>query len=190
MRHDLASLKAALANAPATSIRATLVRRVEYFALARYHPPNWLYTSGKAKRYNPAGVHCAYFGADAQVTRVEHEAMWQGLQGALQPSVEFSAEVNLQCVLDLSSVATLKALKVDPRDLNKNWRLARRPTVTQLLGQAVNETRLFSAIRYPSRFAAVRGSTAINLVIFRDCIRPPDFVKILGPTKKPLQKWP
>jgi hypothetical protein len=96
LTHDLASLKAALPTAPALAMKARLTRRVEYLALARYDPPNWLYTSGKPKRYNPAGVHCVYFGADAKVTRAEYEEMWKELQGANQPATEFIAEVCLE----------------------------------------------------------------------------------------------
>ena len=81
MTGDLASLKAALPSAPALSMKARLIRRVEYMALASYNPPNWLYTSGKPKRYNPAGVHCVYFGTDVTVTRSEYDQMWKGLAG-------------------------------------------------------------------------------------------------------------
>lgn len=186
MTHTLESLKAALQPAPALALKAKLTRRVEYLALARYDPPNWLFTSGKPKRYNPAGVHCVYFGTDANVTRAEYDEMWKGLQGANQPTLEFVAEVSLQRVLDLASPTTLKALKLDAKELFKNWRRANHPTLTQLLGLAVNEDKSFSAIRYPS----AAGGQGVNLVIFRDCVSAPDFVKILGPTRKPLQKWP
>lgn len=93
--------------------------------------------------------------------------------------------MNLKRVLDLTSPATLKVLKISASDLSKNWRRARHPTLTQLLGQAVNETGCFSAIRYPS--AVSKGA---NVVIFRDCVRKPDYVKILGSTNKPLEHWP
>jgi len=29
-----------------------------------------------------------------------------------------------------------------------------------------------------------------NLVVFRDVLKAPDFVRILGPTSQPLQQWP
>jgi hypothetical protein len=90
------SLKAALQSAPAVVVKARLTRRVEFLALARYDPPNWLFTSGKPKRYNPAGVHCVYFGRDVTATRAEYEQMWKGLKGADQPATEFIAEVDLQ----------------------------------------------------------------------------------------------
>ena len=149
MKHDLASLKAALKAAPARAVKTKLFRRVEFIALVSYNPPNWLYTSGKPQRYNPAGVHCVYFGGEPNVTRTEFEEIWQGLKAADQPATDFSAAVDLHRVLDLTLDATLNALKVDAKDLFKSWRRARRPTLTQLIGQAVNVTGLFSAIRHP-----------------------------------------
>jgi len=190
LSHDLTSLKKALATAPAMTVKAKLFRRVEFLALVSITPPNWLYTSGKPQRYNPAGVHCVYFGADVNVTRTEFEGIWQGLKGANQPATDYGASVDLQRVLDLTSAATLKALKVNFKDLFKSWRRAKTPTLTQLLGQAVSESGLFAAICYPSKAAAGRGQAGVNFVVFRDCVKHPDSVEILGPTSKPLQKWP
>lgn len=190
MNHTLASLKAALKTAPAIAAKAKLFRRVEFVALVSNNPPNWLYTSGKPQRYNPAGVQCIYFGEDTNGTRAAYEAIWKGLKGADQPATEFSAVMDLQRVLDLTDGATLDALEVDANDLYKNWRRAKRPTLTQLIGQAVNETKLFSAIRFQSKAGGGRGQVGINFVIFPDCVRSPDSVCILGPTSKPLQKWP
>jgi len=125
-----------------------------------------------------------YFGTDVTVTRAEYEEMWKGLGGADQPATEFIAEVNLQRVRDLTSPATLKALKSMPKRFSRTGAGQNTPTLTQLLGRAISEDKSFSAIRYPS---AATGKGGLNLVIFRDCVSPPDFVNILGPTRKPLQ---
>ena len=190
MKHDLASLKILLATAPAQAVKAQLTRIVPFIDLAAHTPPDWLYTSGKPNRYNPAGVNCVYFGETIEVARAEYEGVWKGLVGKDQPVTIYYANVVLQRVLDVTSDATLEALEVDDKDLFKNWRRATRPALTQLLGQAVNETGLFSAIRYPSSAAANRGQAGINFVIFGRCIRSPDSVRILGPTRRPLQEWP
>ncbi len=84
----------------------------------------------------------------------------------------------------------VKALGLDTKELFTNWRRSKKPTLTQLLGQAVNETGLFSAIRYPSKAAAAHGLAGTGFVMFRDCVRAPDWVRILGPASKALQKWP
>ncbi len=84
----------------------------------------------------------------------------------------------------------MKILNLETKDLLKTWRRAKRPTLTQLIGQAVSETQLFSAIRYTSKAAVASGQPGMNLVIFRDCVRPPESVRILGPSAKALQEWP
>ncbi|HXP59130.1 MAG TPA: RES family NAD+ phosphorylase, partial [Dongiaceae bacterium] len=177
----------ALASAPARTMRAKLSRLVPFNDLVAYNPPEWLYTSGKPNRCNPSGVLCVYFGEDADVAATEYEARWKQLVGKDQPVTTYYAMVALQRVLDLTSPATLNALGVDQQDLFKPWRRAKRLTLTQLLGKAVNETRLFSAIRFPSKAAARAG---VNIVIFRNCLRSPDSVQVLGPTNKPLERWP
>jgi hypothetical protein len=56
LKHDQASLKAALAACPAVALKANkLVRLVPQLALGA--SPNWLFTSGKPNRFNPAGVN-------------------------------------------------------------------------------------------------------------------------------------
>jgi len=187
LKHDLASLKIALAVAPAIRVKTKLTRLVPQLDLGA--SPDWLFTSGKPNRYNPVGVNCVYFGEGREVAQAEYDNNWKGRVAKNQPVTTYYAEVVLHCVLDLTANRTLKALKVDGKDLFKNWRTAKHPTLTQLLGQAVNETGLFSAIRYPSKAAAGRGQAGVNFVIFADCVRPPDSVRILGPTRKPLQKW-
>lgn len=190
MKHDLASLKAALTRAPATVIDTTLIRRVEYLALIKYTPANWLYTSGRANRYNPPGVHCVYFGTDSAVVRSEYEEMWKGLEGEHQPATEYKASVKLHRVLDLTDPATLTWLGVTEDDLFAPWRFSKDATVTQLIGLAVYETGLFSAIRYPSNAIHDLEKAGANVVIFRDCVKAPDSVLILGNALDPLQKWP
>ena len=76
------------------------------------------------------------------------------------------------------------------RDLRTPWVGARKPTVAQCLGEAVSQQATIAAIRFPSDAARAKGLGGANVVVFRDCLRRPDFVRILGPTQKPLQQWP
>lgn len=159
--------------------------------LASYKPPNWLYTSGKANRYNPAGVDCVYFAESREVAQAEYDGMWRGVSGGNQPVVTYCAEISLRRVLDLTDASTLKKLKLDKNNLFKPWRTARRLTVTQLIGKAIIETGAFSAIRYPSAVAAGPGPVGTNFVIFHGCVHSPDRVRILGPDDTaPLVEWP
>ena len=93
-------------------------------------------------------------------------------------------------VLDLSAPETLEALKLKSRDLHMPWRGADRPTVTQLLGEAVSDHSVIPAIRYPSDAAKAAGHAGSNVVIYRNNVRKPDSVRILGADKKPIGKWP
>ena len=189
MKHDLTWLKTALAHAPARPVKAggwaRLVPQLDLGA-----SPNWLFTSGKPNRFNPSGVNCVYFSETREVAQMEYDDRWKGLTGAQQPVTTYFAEVKLQRVLDLTDAATLKVLDLDTQDLFMKWRTAERPTPTQLLGQAVSETGLFCAILFPSKAAADRGREGTNLAIFRDCLRPPNALRISGPGSKPLQEWP
>ncbi len=182
-RHRLASI-------PCLTVSATLVRMVPFNAFSRNQPVNWLFTSGKPNRYNPAGLECVYFAEDEATAQAEYDRYWSGLAGRKQPVITYYAEVRLGRVLDLNSSVTLEHLGIKESALFTPWRGAKRPTATQLIGQAVSETLELTAIRYPSLAARTVGLTGSNLVIFRDSIRSPDSVRILGPKKRPLQKWP
>ena len=185
--HDLDSLTKLLKNAPVRELRTTLVRRVPLIPLVAASAPDFLFTSGKAYRYNTRGISCVYFAEDERTAAVEFE---RHNTARRQPFVTYYAEVVLKRAIDLCSVETLKALRIKPGDLCQPWVGARRPTVTQLLGKALYDRSIAAAIRFPSQAANSQGFAGANVVIFRDCVRRPDRVHILGPTKKPLQTWP
>jgi hypothetical protein len=65
LKHNLASLKAALAKAPAVRAKAKLTRLVPQLDLGP--SPDWLFTSGRPNRYNPAGIECVYFAEAKEV---------------------------------------------------------------------------------------------------------------------------
>jgi hypothetical protein len=85
---------------------------------------------------------------------------------------------------------TLSELGLKAGDLQAPWVGVRKPTVLQCLGEAVSRQAGISAIRFPSDAARKRGFSGANVVIFRECVRQPDHVHILEPTRNPLQKWP
>ena len=61
-----------LANAPVRRLHATLVRCVALSPLIGSGAVDYLFTSGKANRYNPAGVECVYFSEDERTARAEY----------------------------------------------------------------------------------------------------------------------
>ena len=176
-----------LPAAPTRELAATLVRRVPLLAMIESAPLDFLFTSARAYRFNPRGVECVYFAEEEVTAAAEYELH---NPGRYEPFVTYFAEVRLGRVLDLCDAATRAAVGMSVEDLHAPWVGARAPTPAQLLGTAVNAHSVVAAIRFPSVAAQSRGFSGANVVIFRDCVQHPDAVHILGPTRKPLQKWP
>lgn len=187
---DWPAIIKALELVPVIELCGTLARLVPLGDLVKNSPSDFLFTSGKPNRYNPAGIECVYFSEDEATARLEYARQWANLRASKQPIVTYFAEVRLRRVLDLTSRKTLEALKLKSRDLHRTWRGADRPTVTQLLGEAVSEHSRIPAIRYPSDAAKTTGRSGCNVVIYRSNVRRPNSVRVLGPDKKPLGKWP
>jgi RES domain-containing protein len=184
----LLEINSRLKSAPAASFHGTLVRCVGLVPLTAHGTPDYLFASARPNRFNPAGVACVYFSHDEKTARAEYGRRLG--RAGLQPIGMFFAEARLAKVLDLANPKTGLALGLTARDLRVAWPLARSPTHTQLLGLALAQQTGLSAIRFASDAARAAGFTGFNIVIFRDCVRSPDYVKILGPTKKPLDQWP
>src|ERR1035441_3782042 len=103
------SIHAALAGAPVQPLQATLVRCVALLPLTAAGAPDYLFTSGRAKRYNPAGVECIYFSEDERTARTEYERRLG--PGVHQPRGTYFAEVDLARVLNLETLPTRNALR-------------------------------------------------------------------------------
>ena len=69
--------------------------------LEKIDPHNWLYSTGRPYRYNPAGTDCVYFSETQEVAQMESDSYWQGMPGEFQPVATYHAEVSLSRVLDL-----------------------------------------------------------------------------------------
>jgi len=186
MKREAAHFADVLPSAPLSELRAVLVRRVPLIPLLASAPVDFLFTSGKAYRFNLRSIGCVYFAEDEVTATAEYERH----QGNRGPFATYYAEVRLRRLLDLGDARTFAVLGLKDGDLQSAWRGARTPTATQCLGEAVNTSSGISAIRYPSDAARAKGFVGANLVIFRECVQRPDRVHILGPTRSPLQKWP
>jgi RES domain-containing protein len=184
---DAEHFAALLTSAPARKLCATFVRRVQLIPMIESAPVDFLFTSGKPNRFNPAGISCIYFAEDEATAAAEFARHFVAKR---EPVVTYFAQVQLRTVLDLCDVRALTALDLNPADLRIPWVGARRPTATQNLGEAISRQKRISAIRFPSFAAQAQGFAGANVVIYRGCVHHPDFVHILGPTRRPLQKWP
>ena len=190
MSRGAKALATALASVPVAAFQRKLARVVALDGLEKINPHDWLYSTRRPYRYNLAGAECVYFSETREVAQTEYDSYWQGLPGEFQPLATYHAEVSLRRVLDLTDPSVLAQLKIQRRHLFLPWRTAKRPVLTQRLGAAVLATKLFGAIRYPSRAAEALGRSGTNFVLFRAGIQAPDFVHILGPNDRTLQQWP
>lgn len=157
-----------------------------FVELCRNNPPDWLFCSCEAARYNPKNVACVYFADGGRTARAEHAC---NEESDVQPIVFFTAEVSLRHVLDLTNSKVLKMIGLRKAHLFEDWE-RKKTAVTQRLGAIIAKHKKFNAIIFPSAAAKEAGFAGKNIVIFRDSIRRPDSVKIVGPTKKALQRWP
>jgi RES domain-containing protein len=188
MDREITELLSRLEELPARRLRHTLVRCVELVPLIENGKPDFLFTSGKRDRYNLDGVKCIYFAEDEETARAEHRCQDHPAP-SLQPVCMYFAEVSLT-IVDLTQKRVCENLGFNKRDFHVPWERVRRPTKSQLLGTALSKQQKFAAVRYPSDAARAHRFRGHNLVIFRDCVRRPNFVRVLGPGKKPLEKWP
>src|SRR4051812_26498007 len=99
-----------LGQASTIPFAGTLVRKVSYGPFAKISPPDFLFTSGKANRYNTQGIHCIYFSEGPAVAELEYNRGFAGLLMARGPVITYWAEAQLARVLDLTDPLTLEAL--------------------------------------------------------------------------------
>jgi len=187
---DRHAIVRALKSIPVIELRGMLVRMVPLGDLAKNSPPDFLFTSGKPNRYNPDGIECVYFSENESTAHLEYAQQWTTLRAGRQPVVTYFAEVRLHRVLDLACRKTLQNLKLTPYDLYKPWRGAEQPTVSQMLGQTIAEHSNISAIRYRSVAAELAGKSGFNIVIYRNNVKRPNSLRILGPDRNSLGTWP
>ena len=187
VENTITELRELLEGVPARRMRKTLVRCVALEALMEDGEPDFLFTSGKRDRFNLEGVDCIYFAEDEETARAEHGC--QDQPRTFHPVCTFFAAVVLD-VLDLSDKAVRLNLGLTEKELRAPWERAQRPTRSQVLGTALSQHGQMAAIRYPSDAARAHGFAGHNVVIFRKRVRRPNYVRVLGPTRKALQSWP
>lgn len=169
-------------------MQCTLRRFVSRCDLESLTPPDYLFTSKYAGRYNPDGIRALYSSEDATTAGEEWERRARSIKSSLQ-QVLYSIEASV-VVLDLGDAATLHALGLAQADLSAPWEFAPAPTVTQMLGESVNKQSVFSAIRFPSDAARIRGFIGFNFVIFPTTLATPKQVVIRNDKGIEIQRWP
>jgi RES domain-containing protein len=170
-------------------MKRRLARCVPQLHFAAGGKPSYLYTSGQAKRCNPAAVRCLYLSETEATADAEYRRHLRGTPAEHQPKLTFRIGVHLRRIIDLGNRDTLRLLGITPDDLQGNWRL-HGPTRLQQLGRAIDRQRTVSAVRYPSNAAAQLGRRGWNVAIYLAALESPDSVEVLGDSPVPLEVLP
>lgn len=184
---DLEAIVKVLKVVPTIELRRTLVRRVPLTPLINPDAVDFLFTSGRPNRFNPPLVQCIYFAEDERTAAAEYQ---RHNVRRHQPFATFFGKVNLRHVIDLCAPESVAALGMKAADLQAVWIGSSKLVSTQFLGQALSEQAQIAAVRFPSEAARAAGFAGANVVIFKESVRRPDSVRILGLAKNQLQKWP
>jgi RES domain-containing protein len=171
-------------------MRRRLVRCVPALDFLEGSSPLFLYTSGRANRFNPPGVDCLYFSETERVALREYARTLGGTSAASGPKLTFIAEVDLRKVIDLGWVEVKRVLNVSTASLFDPWRDADSPTRLQQLGLAISRQREVSAIRYPSDACRRAGMKGWNIAIFPNAVALPSQLRIMGNSGVVLEELP
>ena len=167
--------------------KGLLARCVMREALESNTPPDFLYASTRAGRYNPDEVECIYWSEDETVARFEYRRYHKGAETYETFFCRYSGHV-----VDLGDSNVVSALGLNFSDLWAHWRTATTPTKCQILGLAISRQKRFAAIRFPSDAARVAGETGFNYVVFRASICDPSFIQVETDPGVPIRDglWP
>jgi hypothetical protein len=178
-----------------------LYRGVRLGTMFSKDPPQPLFASESANRYNLRGVRTLYFGENLLTAYAETVQQYAGLlvdhptrerktprgyevgDEGEEPVVLFAAKVFIDRVLDLTHSGTLSKLDVTAESLGGPWRweasMGRSP-LCQQLGDAVFRSGRFEAIRYLSEKAHDPGGTLVHAAwaIFVERLQGDSFVEV------------
>ncbi len=183
-------LSSALSLITPVAVHAQMSRMVDFLALTAISPTEFLYTSGRANRFNPAGVYALYLANTRDTCIAEvHEDNPQ-FETDCPADVTYRVNVQIDRCLDLLDENTRAKLHLSETELFANWRRAKKPTATQKLGMTVAEGKDFSSIRYPSNPSRSKGADGWNIVIFQSGLSKGESVSIRSPDGKISETWP
>jgi RES domain len=184
-----------------------LYRGVRLGTLFSKDPPEPLFASESANRYNLRGVKTLYFGENILTAYAETVQQYAGLlvdhptrerktskgyevgDEGEEPVVVFAAKVFINSVLDLTHAGTLAKLEVTEESLKGPWRWEAsmdHSPLCQQLGDAVFRSGRFEAIRYLSEKAHDPGVTTVHAAwaIFAERLKGDSFVEVSDVTHR------
>ena len=176
----------ALQALPVRRKKRSVARCVRREAVERSDPPDFLYASKRAGRYNPAGIECVYWSEKETTAQLEYRRYTK----ILSAYETFFCNIDLAFV-DLEDASVLAALDLRSADLHRRWRTSSLPVKTQILGLAVSRQNRFAAIRFPSDAGRAAGQDGFNYVIFRDSLRgTSSSIEVVTDPSLKAQRWP
>lgn len=172
-------LKDILEKAPGISIKKSYYRIIGVKYLK--NPLSALGSKLTGGRYNYIGEFEVLYLAPNPQTALQETL--KNINFRFPPKSLITIEVNTKYILNLRAKKVTSALGIDIEKLFLPWRkiqdIDQEKAYTQVLGQAVYESKIFEGIQYPS--AKVRGK--YNLAIFPDRLRKESSIKVYDPDK-------
>jgi RES domain-containing protein len=172
-------LKDILEKAPGISIKKSYYRMIGVKYLK--NPLSALGSKLTGGRYNYIGEFEVLYLAPNPQTALQETL--KNINFRFPPKSLITIEVNTKYILNLRAKKVISTLGIEIEKLFLPWRkiqdLDQEKAYTQILGQAVYDSKIFEGVQYPS--AKVKGK--YNLAIFPNRLRKESSIKVYDPDK-------
>ena len=149
----------------------------------------YLFTSGNRNRCNPAGVFCIYMADDRTAALVEYDKYYTDL-GNVEPCVLYTGRLTSAAMIDLEDPAMRNHFGLTDADFLTSFRTNPAEAPLEKLGRAIARQTKISAIRFPSDAMHAQSQDGYNIVVFKEALKNPDRLQIIGPNDDVLEDWP
>ena len=149
----------------------------------------YLFTSGRRNRCNPAGVLCIYMADDRDTALIEYDKYYTDL-GNIEPCVVYTGRLTGAAMIDLEDPAVRNHFGLTNADFFTAFRTNPAETPLEKLGRAITRQSKISAIRFPSDAMHAQSRDGYNIAVFKDALQNPDRLQVIGPNDIVLEDWP
>jgi RES domain-containing protein len=149
----------------------------------------YLFTSGKRNRCNPAGIFCIYMADDRNTALTEYDKYYTDL-GNVEPCVIYTGRLTSAAIIDLEDPDIRDHFGLTDADFFTAFRTKPAETPLEKLGRGIARQTKITAIRYPSDAMHARSRDGYNIAVFKEAVKHPDRLQIIGPNDNVLEDWP
>ncbi len=176
-------------TAPTVAFTGNLSRGIAQLSFERSR--EYPFASGKRNRCNPAGVLCIYLAENRATALAEYDKYYTEL-GDHQPCVIYAGNLAARAILDLNDPAVREYFGITEADFFSSFRTNPKETPLEQLGRALTRqtTTAICGLRFPSDARHEKSAPGCNFVIFKQALKAPDSLRILGPRGEILEDWP